>query len=127
MSRVYKRLAPSIKVLMMVGSVLAVMGDLSPNSMMKFMCFVSWQSLVEEVAHLLGLMSICLINGTVSFMEHVIVVGVVFVVRMRCCDGVTCVILLEVSLFMSVTNSVSLDIIFLRLRSRILEHAREVL
>ena len=125
MSRVYKRLAPSIKVLLMVGSVLAVMGDLSPDSMMKFKCFVSWQSLVEEVAHLLGLMSICLIKAT--FMEHVIVVGVVFIVRMRCCDGVFCVILLEVSLFMSVTNSVSLDIILLRLRSRILEHAREVL
>ena len=121
MSRVYKRLAPSIKVLMMVGV------DFNPDSMMNFKCFVSWQSLVEEVAHLLGLMSICLINDTVSFMEHVIVVGVVFVVRMRCCDGVFCVILLEVSLFMSVTNSVSLDIILLRLRSRILEHAREVL
>ena len=51
------------------------------------MCFVSWQSIMEEVAHLILLMSICsnniALNATMTtLMEHVIVVFVVLIVRM---------------------------------------------
>ena len=117
MLRVIKRLAPSIKILMR-GRVIAVMDY--------FMSFMNWQSLLKEITHLIGLISICLFNVTVSFMEHVIVVGFVFVVRMWCCDGMLCVLRLEVSLFVSVTNSVSLDIVLFRFRMSSLKHACKV-
>ena len=81
---------------------------------------------MEKVTHFVLLMSISMSNipfsATVSFMEHVIVVFVVLIVRMRCRDRMTCVSLLEVSLLMTVTNRVSLDIILLSLLSLFLEH-----
>ena len=121
MARVHNRLAPSVKVLIMRGSELAVMGYLSPDLMVEFLCLVCWQGLVEEAAHLLSLVSISFIKATVSTVEHVIVVGVVVRVWMWRCDGVTCVLLLEVFLLAAVTNSV-----LLRLRSRPLEHLCKV-
>ena len=51
------------------------------------MCLVSWQSIMEEMAHFILLMSICSNNITfnatmTTLMEHVIVVFVVLIVRM---------------------------------------------
>ena len=72
MLRVSKRLSPSIRVRIMVDYLL--------------MCFISWQSVVKKVAHFVLLMSIypnnITFNTTVSFVEHVIVVFVVLIVRM---------------------------------------------
>ena len=87
---------------------------------------------MKEMAHFILLMSICsnniAFNATMtSLMEHVIVVFVILIVRMRSCDRVTCVSLLEVSLLMSVTDCVRLDIVLLRLLSLLLlEHARVI-
>ena len=84
------------------------------------------------MAHFILLMSICsnniAFNATMtSLMEHVIVVFVILIVRMRSCDRVTCVSLLEVSLLMSVTDCVRLDIVLLWLLSPLLlEHARVI-
>ena len=93
------------------------------------MCLVNWQSIMEEVAHLILLMSICsnniALNATMTtLMEHIIVVLIILIVRMSSCDRVTCVSLLEVSLLMSVTDCVRLDIILPCLLSLLLlEHA----
>ena len=51
------------------------------------MCLVSWQSIMEEMAHFILLMSICSNNITfnatmTTLMEHVIVIFVVLIVRM---------------------------------------------
>ena len=86
---------------------------------------------MKEMAHLILFMSICsnniAFNATMtSLMEHVIVVFVILIVRMRSCDRVTCVSLLEVSLLMSVTDCVRLDIVLPWLLMLLLEHARVI-
>ena len=86
---------------------------------------------MKEMAHFILLVSICSNNITfnatmTSLMEHVIVVLVILIVRMRSCDRVTCVRLLEVSLLMSVTDCVRLDIVLPWLLMLLLEHARVI-
>ena len=87
---------------------------------------------MKEMAHFILFMSISAdniaLNATMTtLMEHIIVVFVILIVRMGCCDRVTCVSLLEVSLLMSITDRVRLDIILLWLLSLLLlEHARVI-